>query len=102
MAHGIALRLDRLLPLRVPAALILAIDRSRQPARTDAAPGAPSNLLDVAQPPGSNAAGSRDVPEQMLDNEDMNPGGTPATPRVVDRFFEFSLLGMLAAGFFAV
>ena len=26
----------------------------------------------------------------------------PAAPRVVDRFFEFSLLGMLAAGYFAV
>ncbi len=27
---------------------------------------------------------------------------TPAVPRTIDRFFEFSLLGMLAAGYFAV
>ncbi|MGD1094066.1 MAG: DUF3488 and transglutaminase-like domain-containing protein [Bryobacteraceae bacterium] len=32
----------------------------------------------------------------------MAPATTSAPPRVVDRFFEFSLLGMLAAGYFAV
>src|SRR6266404_1783691 len=32
----------------------------------------------------------------------MNPGAAIAAPRVVGRFFEFSLLGMLAAGYFAV
>src|SRR5579864_3741690 len=38
----------------------------------------------------------------MVHNEGMNPGVAPAAPRVVGRFFEFSLLGMLAAGYFAV
>ena len=32
----------------------------------------------------------------------MNPSGVTAAPHVVNRFFEFSLLGMLAAGYFAV
>jgi len=32
----------------------------------------------------------------------MNPSGVTAAPRIVNRFFEFSLLGMLAAGYFAV
>ena len=32
----------------------------------------------------------------------MNPSAASAVPRVVNRFFEYSLLGMLAAGFFAV
>ena len=32
----------------------------------------------------------------------MHPSGVPAAPRIVNRFFEFSLLGMLAAGYFAV
>ena len=32
----------------------------------------------------------------------MNPTGMTAAPRIVNRFFEFSLLGMLAAGYFAV
>src|SRR5580658_1733598 len=32
----------------------------------------------------------------------MTPAAPSAPPRVVDRFFEFSLLGMLAAGYFAV
>ena len=32
----------------------------------------------------------------------MNPSGVAAAPRIVNRFFEFSLLGMLAAGYFAV
>jgi len=32
----------------------------------------------------------------------MNPSGAAAAPRIVNRFFEFSLLGMLAAGYFAV
>ena len=32
----------------------------------------------------------------------MNPSGVTAAPRVVNRFFEFSLLGMLAAGYCAV
>ncbi len=36
-------------------------------------------------------------------NEYMGSSGAPApVPRVVDRFFDFSLLGMLAAGYFAV
>jgi len=38
----------------------------------------------------------------MVHNENMNPSAATAAPRVVDRFFEFSLLGMLAAGYFAV
>jgi hypothetical protein len=38
----------------------------------------------------------------MVHNENMNPGAAIAAPRVVGRFFEFSLLGMLAAGYFAV
>src|SRR4029079_5495617 len=32
----------------------------------------------------------------------MNPSGVAAAPRAVNRFFEFSLLGMLAAGYCAV
>ena len=32
----------------------------------------------------------------------MNPSGVTVAPRIVNRFFEFSLLGMLAAGYFAV
>ena len=32
----------------------------------------------------------------------MNPSGVTTAPRIVNRFFEFSLLGMLAAGYFAV
>ena len=32
----------------------------------------------------------------------MNPSGVTAAPRIVNRFFEFSLLGMLAAGYCAV
>src|SRR5665213_992128 len=32
----------------------------------------------------------------------MNPSGVTAAPRIVNRFFEFSLLGMLAAGYLAV
>lgn len=32
----------------------------------------------------------------------MNLSGVTAAPRIVNRFFEFSLLGMLAAGYFAV
>ena len=32
----------------------------------------------------------------------MNPSATAAAPPVVNRFFDYSLLGMLAAGFFAV
>ena len=32
----------------------------------------------------------------------MNPSGVTAAPRIVNRFFEFSLLGMLTAGYFAV
>jgi hypothetical protein len=32
----------------------------------------------------------------------MNPSGCTAAPRIVNQFFEFSLLGMLAAGYFAV
>jgi uncharacterized membrane protein YfcA len=32
----------------------------------------------------------------------MNPSGVTLAPRIVNRFFEFSLLGMLAAGYFAV
>jgi transglutaminase-like putative cysteine protease len=32
----------------------------------------------------------------------MNPSSVTAAPRIVNRFFEFSLLGMLAAGYFAV
>src|ERR1700758_3068642 len=37
-------------------------------------------------------------------NENMGDQLRPSTsaPRVIDRFFEFSLLGMLAAGYFAV
>src|SRR6202049_2696001 len=38
----------------------------------------------------------------MVHNESMNPSAALAAPRVVGRFFEFSLLGMLAAGYFAV
>ena len=32
----------------------------------------------------------------------MNPSGLTVAPRIVNRFFEFSLLGMLASGYFAV
>ena len=32
----------------------------------------------------------------------MRPTSVPAPPKVVERFFEFSLLGMLASGYFAV
>ena len=39
---------------------------------------------------------------QSYDNRDMQTSAATPAPRVIDRFFEFSMLGMLATGYLAV
>ena len=81
MKQGMALRMERSgLALRDPTGLNFAISDS----------GAPNTC---------NTCRAR-KPRRY--NGIMTAKASVATPRVVERFFEFSLLGMLAAGYFAV